>query len=115
MAASRRASQFAYQDADGIQARRLSGPPATDGSWSTALLARFVQEWAAARQSGVQFSGAVFWVPNTIDFKPGTPTAANTEAHRPVPTYRTDDGTVLYLRGHESALSGGFPAQALTC
>lgn len=100
---ARRASAFAYWDAEEVVRRQDAGPPATDGGWSTALRLRFVEEWKAAREPGVLFAGVAAYVPEGAAIE-------GAEARGTVPSYRTDEVGVLYLRNHDEALLSFFPA-----
>ena len=70
-----------------------------------------LQEWDAARSPGVRFAGAVVVLPAATDWV----LTPEVTAHRPVETYRTDDGAVQCLRNHDKALSTAFSPVNLTC
>jgi hypothetical protein len=102
-AAGQRRSSFSYYRADAIVARQNEGPPPTDGGWSQALRLRFLEEWQAARASGVAFIGAALYLPDgSARARPGIEIAGDLES------YRVEATGVVYLRGHEAALGAMF-------
>jgi len=95
-----RSDPFAYWHADQLVARQIAGPPVTDGGYSFRLRDLFNQEWQAVDRHKTTFSAAVFYVHHGARL-PGRTTA--------VDSYRTDGANVLYLHGHDQAVSSAFP------